>query len=273
MNSLFCSSIAIFFLALSSCFSPLAYATTFAPTPATKQIENAEYIIQGQVTNIEVRSEPQSNQPHTYYDIRIEQTLKGRDLNGIVTVRQAGGELGNIGYRVAGAAEIKLDEDVVLTVRESNEQGIYQLLSLAMGKYSLEKEGGLRYLKNGLGFYLRGADGNKLTLENFKNLVDRVARAKITDNDRKIILTPQKHTVYRSFTPEKPEKSVIFQADKVQPPTPKKNTVKFQKQGNEADKPHVASTSEQKWPLSVKFILAAFGCLFVILLLLLFRGN
>lgn len=262
-----------FLFSLICLFTTLAQATTFAPTPATRQIEFAQYIVKGTVLSQEVRKAEDNGQPHTYWNLRIDETLKGDDLGDEVTVRQPGGEIDGIGFKVAGSAELRVDEPVVLTIRDTREGEIKEIVSLSMGKFTLETENGETFLKNGLGFYLRDGENRKISYPNYKKLVDRVMRADLKDSDKKIILTPRKHTIYPGFRKPEPRKPQQKQVDIKKTREAPQKAPALQKPDKAADKPVEPFSAGNQWPLSVKIILSLFALAFVGLLVLLFRGR
>lgn len=180
-----------FFLLFALAFSPHALATTFGPISVTKQIQNATYVVHGRIVGSSwVVEERQSRRPYTHWKLQVMEQPKGENLPGEVTIRQPGGELGGLGYHVAGTAQFRGGEEVFVNLRETDEPGILEVMALASGKYTVEKGAdGKSTLRSGLGFVLRDEKGTAYTPEAFVALAKRIAEGRETEADQSVFVT------------------------------------------------------------------------------------
>lgn len=171
--------------------SPLpAYATTFGPIAVVEQAREAQYVARGQISGEPwVTMEPQSRRPYTYWKLVVAEVPVGRALDPEIVIRQPGGEIGELGYHVAGAATFRGGEDVFVTLRDSPEgPGVKELTGLASGKYKVEMLGGKEVVRNGLGLAVTNASGERLDSTKFRELLERVARKQVTEEDRNVFV-------------------------------------------------------------------------------------
>lgn len=180
---------AIFFSAL---LASTAHATTFGPVPLSGQIDHSQYVVEGRVLSRKAEMERSTGRPHTYYQLAVSKQLKGSRLPAEITLRQPGGEVGDIGYQVAGAAQFSIGEEVVVMARDTQESpSVKDVIGLSSGKYAVESGG--KTLRTGLGGLLSRADGSPMTLRDLEAFVDRANRGKLTDADRDVIVRPERH--------------------------------------------------------------------------------
>lgn len=182
----------LFFLLLFSlipnAISP-AHATTFGPITVGGQVSYAQYVLRGRIeTDPWVMVDRQYRRPQTHWKLKITQQLKGPSLGDEITIREKGGELDGFGYHVAGAASFRKGEDVFVTLQDSDEPGIKQLVGLASGKYSVEKDGAQAIVRNGLGILLRNADGTAMAPTAFTALIKRFVKGQATEADKSIFV-------------------------------------------------------------------------------------
>ncbi|MCO5144294.1 MAG: hypothetical protein M9962_14495 [Oligoflexia bacterium] len=171
-----------FFFLLIFFVHSIASATTFGPILLTQQIQNADILVRGKIVGSSwVEMERTVNRPYTYWRLDITETLKGTPPTNI-SIRQPGGELGEMGYHVAGTAKFSPDEDVFVYLRETSENGVYEVIGLASGKLTVEKTG---RLKTGLGVDLQ-QDNTYLTAESYRALAKRVVQNAVTSEDQKV---------------------------------------------------------------------------------------
>lgn len=168
----------------------LAHATTFGPIPVAAQVRNAEYIVHGRVIGASwVAEERESRRPYTHWKLQVLGQTKGDNLGESVVMRQPGGELGGLGYHMAGTARFREGEETFVALKDTNEEGVKEVLGLASGKYTVEAgPGNQPVLRNGLGFILRDETGKALSPTDFTALVRRLAEGKDTEKDRNIFV-------------------------------------------------------------------------------------
>ncbi len=177
---------------LLACVS--AFATSFGPIPLTVQMRQAAYIYQGKILGRRTEIEKESQRPYTYWNLEQVQVLKSppNDASTNVILREPGGEVGNIGYRVAGSAEFRDGEEVIVFAHETNEANVKEVFGLASGKYTVESPGATtneakKTLTSGIGFVALDSEGEKLSVEEFKHILERVKQNSPTAMDQKIV--------------------------------------------------------------------------------------
>jgi hypothetical protein len=104
---------------------------------------------------------------YTYTTVRVSETLKGNTPETI-TVKQMGGQVGEIGQEVSGTPRLIRNEEVVLFLVEW--KGEYWIHSIVLGKFSVREE-----------------DGRKVAFNDLNNigLVDPVTKEEITRPEKK----------------------------------------------------------------------------------------
>lgn len=174
-------------------FSPTSQATSFTSFRVTDQIEEAHYVIRGRVGKMSVREEPTTARPYTYWEFSVIEAYSDDKLRGRIDIRQPGGEIDGIGYYVSATAKFQEGEDVVVMLRDTQEDA-KEVVGLASGKYTVMKDDdGNEYLQNGLGFPLKDASGNLIGPNQFGKLVDRVLSRDTTESDLNIRVNPRAH--------------------------------------------------------------------------------
>lgn len=167
-------------------------ATTFGPVPLAGQLDHAQYVLEGRVVSRRVELERSSGRPHTYWGLAISKQLKGNTLPQEITLRQPGGEVGEVGYQVAGAAQFASGEEVIVMARDTNEApSVKDVVGLSSGKYVVENGG--KTVRSALGGALALPDGTPMSLREFEAFVERARSGRLTDGDRRIILRPERH--------------------------------------------------------------------------------
>lgn len=167
-----------------------ASATSFGPFPITRQIDETQYIVRGRIGNTWVKLDEATKRPYTYWNLNIVESYSASKLDGQVAIRQPGGEVGNMGYRIPGSAEFQEGEDVVVMLREAGD-GTKEVTGLMSGKYTVFKQSdGREALRNGLGIDIMDSEGKAMTPDAFHALVERVNSHSATDADRKLMVNP-----------------------------------------------------------------------------------
>lgn len=143
-------------------FLPLAaWATSFMEQPFPETVKEAPIIVRGKVGN----SSPEwglgadgSKRIYTYYQLQVEEVLKGRTAAVSLQMREMGGEKDGMGMHVAGAAQFNRGEDVVVFLGEVNSDGSHDVRGLMMGKYTIQRDESGAEVLNGPGLGGKGND-------------------------------------------------------------------------------------------------------------------
>ena len=171
-------------------FIPIfAYGTSFGPIPVAEQVRNSQYLVRGKISSPGWAEMDQSvNRPFTHWRLQISVQPTGNNLGNEVIIREAGGEIGEMGYHIAGSANFSQGEDVFVLLKDTNIPTTKEIIGLSSGKYRVEKNDGKEILKNGIGFTLNNLDGKPMSPDEFTELAKRVANNSDTDDDKKIYL-------------------------------------------------------------------------------------
>lgn len=229
-----------------------AWSTTFGAFSLIRQVENAPYIIRGKIASTWTRAEPQSNRPYTYWSLEIAEVLAGSDLGASVVVRQPGGEIGGLGYRVPGAASFKAGDDVIVFARDTNEDA-KEVLGLASGKYEVRRDGQGEYLENGLGVVLRGAEGKRLNTKDLSDLVRRINSRSLQPGDELIRIDPSealhahRHDSPLPVTDQPPTGAAAAETAAQTPPNPSASPQKTVGATEVSADRYLASRGEGAW--------------------------
>ncbi|RZA08315.1 MAG: LPXTG cell wall anchor domain-containing protein [Proteobacteria bacterium] len=164
-------------------------ATSFGPMTISNQVDNARYFTRGRVVGGSwVAEERQTKRPYTYWKVQVTGQLKGASLGPEVTVRQPGGEIGEMGYHVAGTATFKEGEEVFLALRETSETA-KEITGLASGKYSVERgANGEPVVRSALGFDVKDTEGRPFSPEGFAAFVRKIASGNANEEERNVFL-------------------------------------------------------------------------------------
>ena len=108
----------------------------------TERIEDlaaaAQLVARGTVQSVEAKWDRSHRAIYTYAQVTIAERFKGGNQRS-VRVRQPGGEVGEIGQHVAGAAGFKTGEELVLFLEPvADEPATYTLVALSAGKVQLD---------------------------------------------------------------------------------------------------------------------------------------
>ncbi len=208
-----------------------AQATTFGPFPLVGQIENSPFVARGRASHMRVELQRDTRQPATYWDFQVLEQMRGEAMGSSVAIRQPGGEVGDSGYYVAGTANFRDGEEVLLMLRGTAEPSVYDVVGLMAGKYTVE-DGGKR-LVNALGFPATNAHGKPLTLPEFRELVERVNSGNTTAEDKAILLNNSRRNQHAE------------ESEPLPPPLTQARTsdVKAKPSGNSVQ-PHTEATEE-----------------------------
>lgn len=224
-----------FIVLLLSSYVPLAHATTFYERPFPDAVKDAPIVLRAKVGMSYghwVHGNDGSKRLYTYYEMQVDEVLKGSAKGPTIIVREVGGEKDGVGMQVPGSAQFKRGEDVVVFANdERDKDGAYDLRGMMMGKYNVSKNEAGEEILTGAGLMgetnpaLRGhdhvihpehfAEGNghgdtsapKWTLEKLRDLIKNQAAGSSRDELRsesvpvKVLKKPK--PAPSSFAPKK----------------------------------------------------------------------
>ncbi len=126
----------------------MARATTFIPRPFEEYVQKAPQIIRGQVQS--VRSDWSTDlqgtrRIYTFTEIRVREVLKGeaREFpeSSTLVAREIGGEKDGVGLMIAGTAEFKVGEEVVVFVSlQKNPDQSHDLTQMMLSKLEVSTD-------------------------------------------------------------------------------------------------------------------------------------
>jgi hypothetical protein len=162
-------------------------ATTVQPLSEEELVEQAETIFLGKCVSIKSEWNEEGTRIYTYITVAPERPLKGGIVPQQVTIRQLGGEVGDIGMRVEGTSVFEEGEETLLFL-ERGHKGFHRVLGLNQGKFSIETDeasGRKILVRKRLEFVNRGEgriekriitlrSDRKLFLDDFINRIDSV---------------------------------------------------------------------------------------------------
>jgi hypothetical protein len=244
-----------------------AFATTFGPIPVSGQVKNGQYVVHGRVTGSSwVAEERETRRPYTHWKLRVIEQPKGENLGEEVTMRQPGGEIGEFGYHVAGSATFREGEETFVVLRDTSEPDIKEVLGLASGKYTVEKnEAGKSVLRSGLGFLMRDENGQPYSPETFTALVKRIAKGEETEGDRSVFVNKgmahEHDPVLEARTAEALKAKPLASADTA-PPRAEKSELSSPSAVQETAPPTEEPKSSSWWPYALLAVLGLAGAVY-----------
>lgn len=141
--------------------APRAGATVVLRQTFEEMAVEAHAVVRGKAGPSVARWEDGGRRINTWTEIHVTEVLKG-SAGATVKVRQAGGVVPPVGQTVAGAAEFKEGEDVLLFLEHpGDDPRNFVVVSMAMGKVSFAQDsfGALRAYRDGRGMGLYEARG------------------------------------------------------------------------------------------------------------------
>ncbi len=123
---------------------------SFDPQPFPKTIENAPVIVRGKVgmkySDWGMDADG-SKRLYTFYELQVNEILKGNASRPSLTMRELGGEKDGISMQIPGASQYDRGEDVVVLLKTKNSEGSFDIQGLMTGKYQIETDSdGSEYL-------------------------------------------------------------------------------------------------------------------------------
>ncbi|MBM4379215.1 MAG: hypothetical protein FJ086_07935 [Deltaproteobacteria bacterium] len=153
-------------LALAVFVTSRAEATVVLQQSFEEMTADAHLVVRGVALRSASRWDDEGRRINTWTELRVTEVLKG-SAGSTVLVRQAGGVVGGVGQSVAGAAEFREGEEVLLfLVHPGDDPKGYVVSSMAMGKVTLSPDafGKPRAWRDGHGMGLYEPRGGKVRL-------------------------------------------------------------------------------------------------------------
>lgn len=132
--------IALILLAASLFCGPRASATTVIPPSFDQLVGQAEFIFQGEVTNVRSLWVGEGSQRHidTYITFKVADVLKGEAASSY-TMRVFGGTVGDESMGISDAPEFAVGDNDILFV-ENNGQQVVPLVGIMHGRFRVERD-------------------------------------------------------------------------------------------------------------------------------------
>lgn len=130
-------------LSLLMALPQICGATSFYPQPFPDVVKHTPVIVRGTIGNKTMdwgKDQDSSKQIYTYYELEVNEVLKGSPHGKTITIREIGGEKDGVGLQVAGTAQFTKGEDVVVLANEKNSEGNYGVQGLMMGKLNVQTD-------------------------------------------------------------------------------------------------------------------------------------
>ena len=184
-----------FFLFFILNFITPAWATTFGEISLVNQAQEAPLILHGRIGASHVAMEPFSQRPHTYWQLQVFETVRGKSVGESVLLRSPGGELNGIGYHVAASASFRQGEEVIVMAQDTRESpSTKEVFGLLSGKYTVDLGAdGQKAIRSGFGTWVEWPEGKTLSLAEYKDLVYQIGNRPPTEREKNIRLHPTPH--------------------------------------------------------------------------------
>ena len=134
-------------LAVIGFFTVLLLTTVVSTSSATvvqllseeDMVNQSQNILIGTCTSVKSEWNEDGSKIYTYATISVHDVLKGGEAPRQVTIKQPGGEVGDIGMLVEGASVFEEGEEALLFLKEGR-QGFHRVLGLSQGKFSIKTD-------------------------------------------------------------------------------------------------------------------------------------
>ncbi len=130
-------------------------ATTFFIQPLPEKISKTPVIVRGIAGKSDsrwVRLDSGEEQVFTFTSFQVLELLKGKlSDDQEVVVRSFGGTIGNDQFKVPGAAQFNLGDEVVLMLSLPHSDGSHSVLGMESGQFGLRKDANGRVVLSGIG--------------------------------------------------------------------------------------------------------------------------
>lgn len=147
-------------------------ASSFYAQPVPNSIRDAPVIVRGKAgaSRSGWGTDPDGTKRiYTYTDIEPTEVFKGEASGNPITIRDLGGEMGDVGLHVPGASQYTKGEDIVVLLRERNGDGAFDVQGMMMGKFDVETTAdGVEVLS---GPALQGAASESWTVEKLRQTI------------------------------------------------------------------------------------------------------
>lgn len=118
---------------------PIVNATVVKKLSEDEMVNQAQTILTGTCTSIRSEWNEERTKIFTYITISPQTPLKGDQIPQEITIKQPGGEVGEIGMRVDGASVFEEREEVLLFLKKGR-KGFHRILGLSQGKFSIKTD-------------------------------------------------------------------------------------------------------------------------------------
>lgn len=126
-------------LAATLSFAPAAHATVVIESPRAELVDRSQLIVRATVSGATSRWNEDGSQIITLTTLRVTEYVKGSGPSTL-TLRQLGGQVGDVASRVAGDARFESGQEVFLFLRQG--EGVVYLTALAQAAYYVQRQGG-----------------------------------------------------------------------------------------------------------------------------------
>jgi hypothetical protein len=104
-------------------------------------VNQAQMVLTGTCTSITSEWNEDGTKIFTYITISPQNFIKSDEAPREVTIKQLGGEVGDIGMRVEGTSVFEEGEEVLLFLRRGRKgKGLHSILGLDQGKFSIKTD-------------------------------------------------------------------------------------------------------------------------------------
>ena len=145
-------------------------ASTVIPTNVARQVDEADLIFVGTVTELKTVPTKDGSFAWTYVTLSVDETLKGSSSAPLLTLRTAGGRVGNYEYEVAGAPAFK-------------EGGRHVLFILGNDRYGIPFSGGPQ---GKLNLVSHPVTQEEIVVDDLGRVIDGIREGRFTRNGMKI---------------------------------------------------------------------------------------
>ncbi len=123
--------------------SQVAQATIIVPRSLPEMATESSAVVRAKVVQRQAAWDSDHRRIHTYTELQVLETVhEAKALPATIVVRTMGGEVGDIGMRVAGVARFEVGEEVLLFLRDDPMQANhFQVIGMSQGKYRIDRSG------------------------------------------------------------------------------------------------------------------------------------
>jgi hypothetical protein len=117
----------------------IGHATAIKKLSEDELANQAQTIVTGTCTSIRSEWNEEGTKIFTYITIYPQTSLKGDQIPPEITIKQPGGEVGEIGMHVDGVSVYEKGEEVFLFLKKGP-KGFHRTLGLSQGKFSIKTD-------------------------------------------------------------------------------------------------------------------------------------